>query len=305
MAVCSGCTTEAAVAAFDEHLRRVRGVCEATRASYTRFVRMFLDYRFPDGEVELGCLVAQDMVAFVGVSAVRYQPRSLELVASSLRSFLRFLRAEGVGGVGLEHAVPGVRRQRSGLVRHLDQETLERLIGSLDGASPRGLRDRAMILFVARLGLRASEVRRLRLDDIDWDQGLIRVAGRKTGHGARLPLTAEVGAALADYLQHGRPDTAAREVFVLLRQRPGAPLGDSVVRAAVGKALRDAGIDVPRRGANLLRHSLATGLQARGVSLGEIAGLLGHRCLATTRIYAAVDVEALRQVALPWPAVRS
>ncbi len=223
------------------------------------------------------------------------------MVATSLRSFFRFLRGEGLGGDGLEDAVPMVPHRRSGLVRHLDRGSFEQLIASLDTSSARGLRDRAIILCIARLGLRASEVCRLRLDDIDWREGVIRVRARKTGHGALLPITAEVGAALADYLQHGRPDTPARQVFVLLSLRPGEPISDSIVGRAVDRALRRAGIDAPTRGGNLLRHSLATGLLARGVGLGEIAGLLGHSRLATTRIYAAVDIEALRQVALPWP----
>jgi site-specific recombinase XerD len=298
-------TTEAALAAFDDHLRRARGVCEGTRLNYTRFARAFLEDCFPDGHVEVDQLCAQDVIEFIGVVACRYQPRTLELVATSLRSFLRFLRSEGLGSESLEDAVPMVPHRRSGLVRHLDPELFDQLIASLDGSSPRGLRDRAIILCMARLGLRVSEVCRLRLDDIDWRGSVIRVRARKTGHGALLPLTDEVGTALADYLQHGRPDTAVREMFVLLSLRPGAPISDSIVGRAVDRALRRARIEAPSRGGNLLRHSLATGLLARGVGLGEIAGLLGHSRLATTRMYAAVDIETLRQVALPWPGVMS
>jgi site-specific recombinase XerD len=273
--------------------------------NYARFVRAFLEERFPGGRVEIGDLHALDVVTFIGLAADRYQPRTVELVATSLRSFFRFLRSQGLGAVGLEDAVPMVPHRRSGLIRHLDPGSLEQLLASLDTSSARGLRDRAIVLCMARLGLRVSEVCRLHLDDIDWRQGLIRVAARKTGHGARLPLTGEVGAALADYLQYGRPRTPAREVFVLLNLRPGAPISDSIVGRAVDRALERAGIDAPGRGGNLLRHSLATGLLARGVGLGEIAGLLGHSRLATTRIYAAVDVEALREVALPWPGAMS
>jgi len=153
---------------------------------------------------------------------------------------------------------------------------------------------------MARLGLRASEVTRLRLEDVDWREAVLRVRARKTGHGALLPLTGEVGAAVADYLQRGRPDTPARQVFVLHRQRVGAPISDSIVGRDVDNALRRAGIEAPIRGANLLRHSLATGLLTHGAGLTEIADLLGHRSLATTRIYASVDVAALRDVALPF-----
>ena len=134
---------------------------------------------------------------------------------------------------------------------------------------------------------------------------MVRGRARKTGHGALLPLPGEVGAALVGYLQHGRPDTPARQVFVLHRLRVGAPISSSIVGRAVDNALRHAGMVAPMRGANLLRHSLATDLLDHGASLREIADLFGHRSLATTRIYASVDVAALGEVALPWPRAMS
>jgi site-specific recombinase XerD len=142
------------------------------------------------------------------------------------------------------------------------------------------------------------------LDDIDWRNAVVRVRARKTGHGALLPLPVDVGAAVADYLQHARPNTATRQVFVLHRQRVGAPISSDIVGRAVDTALVRAGMDAPTRGANLLRHSLATSLLDRGIGLREIADLFGHASLATTRIYAAVDVAALREAALPWPQPR-
>ncbi len=229
MSVGSDWTTGVALAAFDDHLRRVRGVCGGTRLNYTRFVRSFLELRFADGRVEVGELDAHDVVEFIGAATRRYQPRTVELVATSLRSFFRFLRGEGLGRAGLEDAVPTVPHRRRGLVRHLDPGSFEQLIASLDTSSARGLRDRAIIVCMARLGLRVSEVCRLRLEDIDWREGVISVRARKTGHGALLPIPADVGAALADYLQHGRHDTAVREVFVLLSLRIGAPISDSIV----------------------------------------------------------------------------
>jgi integrase/recombinase XerD len=301
MSVDSTWTIEAALAAFDDHLWRARGVCVGTRTNYARWVRAFLEERFPDGRVQVEELGARDVVGFISAASCRYQPRTLELVATSLRSFFRFLRTQGLGANGLEDAVPMVPHRRSGLVRHLDSQAFSELIASLDASSVRDLRDRAIILCMARLGLRVSEVCRLELDDIDWRQGVVSVRTRKTGHGARLPIPAEVGHALAEYLEHGRPDTRGREVFVLLRLRPGAPISASIVGRAVQRALERAGIEAPTRGGNLLRHSMATELQARGVRLVQIAGLLGHSELATTRIYAAVDVDALREVALPWP----
>jgi site-specific recombinase XerD len=194
-----------------------------------------------------------------------------------------------------------VPRRANALVRHLAPPVLEALIGSLASATPRDRRDRAMILLVARLGLRASEVARLRLEDIDWDAALVRVLSRKSGHGAVLPLTEQVGAAIASYLRDGRPATGVREVFVMHWLTVGAPINASLVSHAVARALSQAGIDAPAHGANLMRHSLATSLLAHGTGLADIAQVMGHRSLTTTRIYAAVDTAALAQVPLPWP----
>lgn len=298
-------TAEALLAAFDEHLCRTRGVCAGTRRNYARFGGAFLQTVFADGPVMVAEIGVRDVVDFVGGLSRRYRPRTVELAASALRSFFRFLRAEGLRGDRLEDAVPMVPHRPTGLVRHLAPEQFEQLIASLDSSSPRRRRDRAIILCVARLGLRATEVVQLQLEDVDWRNATVRVCARKTGHGALLPLTGEVGTALADYLQHGRPDTPARQVFVLHWLRVGAPISGSIVGRAVDNALRRAGIDAPIRGANLLRHSLATDLLDHGAGLREIADLLGHSSLATTRIYASVDVAALRDIALPWPQVTS
>ena len=298
-------TLEGVLAAFDEHLRRSRGVCPGTRLNYARYAGAFLQTVFAGRPVVLAEIRVQHVAGFVSGLTGRYRPRTVELAASALRSFFRFLRAEGLREDRLEDAVPMVPHRPSALIRHLNSGTFEELIASLDTTSPRGLRDRAIILCMARLGLRASEVVQLRLEDLDWRSAVVRVRARKTGHGALLPLTAEVGAALAGYLQHGRPDTRARQVFVLHRLRTGAPISSSIVGRAVDNALRRAGIDAPVRGGNLLRHSLATELLGHGASLLEIADLLGHSSLATTRIYARVDIAALREVALPWPQATS
>lgn len=298
VAVDSGWTTTAVLAAFDDHLRRARGVCAGTRGNYARCVREFLNGCFPDGRVKVEELGTREVIAFISATSRRYQPRTLELVATSLRSFFRFCRAQGLGSEGLEDTVPVVPHRRSGLVRHLDSRALEEFIASLGTASPR---DRAMILCMARLGLRVGEVCRLRLDDLDWRQGVISVRTRKTGHGARLPLSSEVGQALAEYLQRGRPETAAREVFVLNSQRRGEPINGGAVGRVVQRALERAGIEAPTRGGTLLEPLFGHRPAGQGCQPIDIAGLLGHSCLATTRIYAAVDVDALREVALPWP----
>lgn len=293
------------LAAFDEHLRRVRGLSPGTRRNYARYAEEFMVTVFVDYAADPRQIRPSDVVSFVSGASARYQPRTVEEVASSLRSFLRFLRSEGLRGDRLEDAVPMVPRRGTPLVRHLETVAFEQLISSLDSTSPRGLRDRAMILFVARLGLRAGEVVRLQLEDIDWSNATLRIRSRKTGRGALLPLTHEVGTALADYLQDARPETTNREVFVLHRLRIGAPISSNIVQRAVEHALDNAGILAPTRGSNLLRHSMATGLLEHGAGLQEIADLMGHCSLATTRIYAAVNVAALREVGLPWPEATS
>ena len=296
-------TVPTLLVALEEYLRRRRGLTAGTRRNYLQHVRGFLDGVAVDGEVDPSTISPSDVVDHVRGLTRRYRPGTVELAASALRSFFRFLRLEGLRTDRLEDAVPVVPHRRGGLPRHLDRVSFARLIAGLDASTPRGLRDRAIILLMARLGLRPGEVTALRLEDVDWRQGTLWVRRRKTGHGAVLPLPHEVGQALVDYLRGGRPSTAAREVFVLCRLGQGAPISTSVVTRAVGHALDRAGIDAPVRGGNLLRHSLATELLARGTSLPEIADLFGHRALTSTAIYARVDRAALREVALPWPRV--
>ncbi len=168
-------TIDGVLAAFDEHLRRTRGACAGTRRNYARFVRTFLQTVFPGGRVQVAVIHAREVTGFVSGLTDRYRPRTVELAATSLRSFFRFLRAEGLRQDRLEDAVPMVPHRPAGLVRCLAPGCLEQLIASLESSSPRGLRDRAIILCAARLGLRASEVAGLRLDDIDWRNATVRV----------------------------------------------------------------------------------------------------------------------------------
>jgi integrase/recombinase XerD len=264
-------------------------------------VRAFLVKVASDQQVDLSAITVADVVDHIGGLTGRYRPSTVELAATALRSFFRFLRVAGLRSDRLENAVPVVPHRRESVPRHLDGQTFARLIAGLDCSTARGQRDRAIMLLMARLGLRSGEVTALVLEDIDWRNATVRVRARKTGHGALLPLPHDVGEALVDYLRGGRPATTARQVFVLHRLRRGAPISSSIVNRAVGNALDKAGIDAPLRGGNLLRHSLATDLLRHGASLPQIADLFGHRALTSTAIYASVDLAALREVALPWP----
>lgn len=300
-------TVEAVLAEFDDHLRSVRGLCAGTRGLYAGYMRAFLRSVARQGSIVPADIAAVDVTDFVRSAARYYRgSRTTEHVATSLRSLFRFFRAAGVREDRLENAVPVVQHRPADLPEHLDTGQLGQLFDSMGSwSSPRGMSDRAIVLCIARLGLRSSEVVRLDLEDLDWREAIVRVNKRKPGRGAVLPLPADVGEAIVDYIQHGRASTVSRRVFVLDRVRPGSPISESIVGRAVDTALDRAGLNPSRQGANLLRHSLATGLLQNGATLGKIGDVLGHRSQTTTAIYARVDVTALSQVALPWPGVKS
>jgi site-specific recombinase XerD len=225
--------------------------------------------------------------------------------ATALRMFVRFLIAEGRCPRGLEGAIPLVPHWRlSSLPRYLQPEEVERIIGSCDWSTAVGKRDRAILLLLGRLGLRAGDIVDLHLSDLDWQDAWIQVCG-KGRRQTRLPLTQELGDALILYLQHGRPPTDTDRVFVCCRA-PFRPFGSHhAVSVIVDKAMRRAGVTPPGRGAaHLLRHSVATSLLRRGASLQDIATVLRHRSIRTTQIYAKVDVSTLYQIAQPWPEVQ-
>jgi site-specific recombinase XerD len=219
--------------------------------------------------------------------------------------FVRFMVAEGRCAAGLEGAIPTLAHWRlAALPRYLQPEEVERLIASCDPGSPVGRRDRAILLLLARLGLRAGDIVHLCLNDIDWKEACIHVCGKGRRH-AQLPLTQEIGEAIVAYLQNGRPPTKADTLFVRCRA-PFRALGShSAVSVIVDRALKRAKVVRPSRGAaHLLRHSVATSMLRQGASLQDIAAILRHRSVETTQIYAKVDIAALRQIAQPWPEVQ-
>ena len=300
-------TLDEVIEAFQAHVARTRGTHRDGLHAHGRYVRAFLVGVFGDGPVDLQKFTAADVILYITSLAGRYRPSTVSNARAALRTFLRFLHVEGVRVDRLNEALPPSpsRRRLVGLPRHMEADGLERLIATLDRSTPRAKRDRAMILCVARLGLRCGEVVRIQLDDVDWRAAVLHIRSRKTGRGASLPIPADVGAAIVDYIQHGRPRTGSRHVFLLHHLRVGDPATPYTLYAAVSVALAEAGIEAPSRGPNLLRHTLATRLIRGGASLSEIADLLGHRCLETTQIYAKLDLPSLRAVAQPWPEVES
>jgi site-specific recombinase XerD len=281
---------------FERYLVAERGLAAGTIVGYAGHVRWFLDGLGPGGLAGLSAgevtgAVLRKAASGVSVSAAQY-------FVSGLRSFLRFCFVEGLVEADLSQAALVVRgRRSSSLPRGISKTDAQALLGSCDRRSGLGRRDYAVIITLLRLGLRRGELARLTLDDIDWRAGELVVHG-KGGREDRLPLPADVGAAIASYLRRGRPGSDRREVFLRARA-PYAPIASATVASTVRRACRRAGI--PEVGSHRLRHTTACAMVSAGVPIVRIGQVLRHRSLQSTAIYARVDTERLRLLATPWP----
>jgi len=286
---------------FWRYLTVERALVAATARGYTDMVRPFLQGRLSaDGlALDLEHLTAADVVSFVVARCPRQSRGAAKLTVTALRSLLRFLHLDGVIEGSLASAVPSVAGRRLvGLPKGLEPDQVRRLLASCDDSTRRGCRDIAILTMLVRLGMRSGEVAKLRLDDIDWRAGETIVRG-KANCIERVPLPADVGRAVAEYLRRGRPASAqGRTVFVRIKA-PHRHLSSSAVSNVVAAAAQRAGLG--RIHAHRLRHTAAMQMLRAGASLPEIGQLLRHRRALTTAIYAKVDRDALRTVARPWP----
>lgn len=286
---------------FRLYLQQERALASTTQNCYLKFVGELLAARYGAGPVDLSRLRAEDVTGFVQRRAITIQSKRVQLMTTALRSFFRFARYRGTIEKDLAACVPAVANwKQSTIPRALPQEQVERVLASIDRETAMGRRDYAILLVLARLGLRADEIRTLRLEDLDWQEGLITVRG-KAGRYSQMPLPADVGAAIADYLRYGRPAAKSRCVFLRAR----APLEGFGSQCGIGSivkhALARAGINASRKGAHQFRHALACQMLRQGASLSEIGELLRHGSPQTTAIYAKVDLASLATLALPWP----
>jgi len=286
---------------YRRYLLRERGLADTSLLNYVPFAEQLLSSRFGQSDINLSELTAMDVTKFMQDRVHQLSPGRAKLLVTALRSFLRYLRHQGEISIDLAGCVPAVAVwSLSTLPKFLPAGTVQRVLDHCERDTPDGKRNYAILLALARLGLRACEIVSLSLDDIDWDNGRVTIRC-KGGRWVQLPLPADVGEAIAIYLRSGRPRCVCRHVF-LRHRAPIHGFSHSItVSTIVRRALIRTGIESARKGAHLFRHTLATDLLREGASLDEIGELLRHRSPNTTALYAKVDVTALRTLALPWP----
>ncbi len=289
------------VTAFNRHLTEVRGLSDSTCYVRCRQVFEFLVDRFGRGPVNISKLVPLDVARFVQRRTRGLAPSAVKTVGISLRSYFLFKASSGIPTTSLIAALPRVALWRlAGLPDVLSSDEIRQLLSSFDRNSPTGMRDYAITRCLLDLGLRRTEVANLRLDDIDWRVGTLTLHGK----GKRIdvmPLPRTTGKAIAAYLQHGRPRTTRREVFVRHRPPINTEANLDIIRNAVRYAAERCGLQERVRGTHIFRHTMACRMAQGGAPFKEIADLLRHRSLDTTTIYAKVDLPSLQRVALPWP----
>jgi integrase/recombinase XerD len=295
-----GDPVEELLTTYRGYLLTERGLAPGTVAGYVHLARPFLASRSRDGRLDLRGLSAADVIEFVLAYCPGRARGSAKLIVTVTRSVLEWLHLTGVTPVPLASVVPPVAGWKlAGLPQALTPVQVRALLASCDRRTPTGRRDYAIVLMLATLGLRAGEVARLGLDDIDWHAGQLRVVG-KGNRGESLPLPADVGAAIAAYLRRGRPSTApGRSVFVRVHA-PQRALTAGGIGNVVNAAGKRAGLGHVH--AHQLRHTAATAMLRAGSPLAEVGQVLRHRSAFNTAIYAKVDQTALAGLARPWPA---
>jgi site-specific recombinase XerD len=282
------------LAAFRNWMHAQRGVADSTLDTY-RSTLIDLLKTLGDDTTTYTAAALRD---FVLKRARPHGRGRAQGIAVATRAFLRYLVAQGQLPAGRDHAIPSFASWKlAATPRFLSDSEIARLLTACDGEER--LRDRAILLLLARLGLRASEVAQLSWEQLDWAAGQLTVAG-KTRREERLPLTQEVGDAIIAYVQRARPRAVTTRVFVT-DIAPVVPLSRIAVKCIVQRALKRAGIDSPCRGAHVLRHSAATAMLRHGVSLAGVGAVLRHRSPSMTALYAKVDIVLLSEIAQPWP----
>ena len=287
---------------YEQYLDQVCGVAASTRRKYLRMTRLFLAACFGTGHLAWSSLQARQISDFVQKEAANKRGGGRKLPSTAVRSVLRFLVFSGELSPGLEAAALAPRQwTHDSIPQRLRAQEVERVLSLYAGETPVDLRNRAILMLLSRLGLRAHEVVNLRLEDINWHEAHVVIRSTKNHHDRVLPLSKDVGEALANYLCWGRPTTTSRVVFLHV-QAPFRPFSDSaaISRIAARALIRVGVTGYSRLGAHVFRHTAASEMVNQGANFKDVADVLGHQSLQTTGIYAKLDVAALSDVALPW-----
>lgn len=294
---------EVEVNRFATYLRESRGLAEATILGHSGRLRAFLEFLRYDGQASaLRQLGTRQIEIFLGKAARTNNRFSLQHIVATVRAYLKERHAQGVISrpLHLQIDTPRVYRGER-LPRALPWAQVQALIQSIDCSEPFGCRDFTLLYLGAAYGLRSGELVRLTLDDLDWHDRTIRIRQTKTRQSLQLPLTDEAAKVLIDYLHKARPQSARRELFLRMRA-PFVPLQPASVHDVLEHRIRCSGLKLPRFGTHVLRHSFATRLMQQGVSIKAIGDTLGHRDVESTSVYLRLDLDSLREVALPAPA---
>jgi site-specific recombinase XerD len=289
------------LAEFGQYLRSKRGLQASTAALYERRVRVFLQHAFGDRRPVLRKLQGRTIIEFFRGHMTTMSSSAACETRASLRAFVRFAHISGQVSSDLHSTIPTVRRAANqGPPKYMDESSVQVLLKSCDRHTPAGLRDHAILLVLARLGLRPCELGRLKLTDIDWTRSALFVHGKR-GRTDWVPFSREIGAAFARYIRRGRPRCTNSALFLCL-QAPYRDLGSSrTISSIVARQLRRSGLAVRRKGGYLLRHSFSARLLRQGASLAELSSALRHSHPLSTKTYVHIQTDQLRLLAQRWP----
>lgn len=283
---------------FFEHLRQEKGLRETSIRHYQHYLRRLESYLHGIGLCKMSDVSSVVLSAFITENSQRLAWSGLRNLCGVLNVFLRYLHREGLIPRDFKPSVESPRNYRlSGIPRSITWEEVRRMLAGVDRRSSAGKRDYAILVLLVTYGLRGREVVALTLDDIDWKGERLKIPERKAGHSTAFPLSPVVGNAILDYLQHGRPQTTDRHVFLRVIAPP-TPVTNAAISARVSHYLRKVGISVPRAGSHTLRHTCVQRLVDAEFPLKTIGDYIGHRCPDSTNIYTKVAVETLREVSL-------